>query len=54
MHTNIASPFKPKSSNGKGNLVIVDDFSRNSWCIPIRKKNNTKVALKEWIVVAEN
>ena len=57
VHTDIAGPFKPKSADGKGyqyNLVVVDDFSRKSWCIPIRKKSDTKVALKEWIVMAEN
>ena len=32
-------------------MVVVDDFSRKSWCIPLRKKSDTKIALKEWIVV---
>ena len=35
-------------------MVVVDDFNRKSWCIPLKKKSDTKVALKEWIVVAEN
>ena len=39
---------------GKYNLVIIDDFSRKSWTIPLRLKSDTKVALKEWIVVWEN
>ena len=27
--------------------------SKKSWVIPLRKKSDTAVALKEWIVVAE-
>ena len=57
VHTDIAGPFNPKSADGRGyqyNLVMVDDYSRKSWCIPLRKKSDTKVALKEWIAVAEN
>ena len=57
VHVDIAGPFSPKSVDKKGyqyNLVVVDDFSRKSWCIPLKKKSDTKVALKEWIVVAEN
>ena len=34
--------------------MTVDDFSRKYWCILLRKKSDTKVALKEWIAVAEN
>ena len=57
VHVDIAGPFSPKSVDKKGyqyNLVVVDDFRWKSWCIPLRKKSDTKVALKEWIVVAEN
>ena len=57
VHVDIAGPFSPKSIDKKGyeyNLVVVDDFSKKSWCIPLRKKSDTKVALKEWIVAAEN
>ena len=57
VHVDIAGSFIPKSVDKKGyqhNLVVVDDFSKKSWCIPLRKKSDTKVGLKEWIVVAEN
>ena len=36
------------------NLVIVDDFSKKSWTVALKKKSDTKVALKEWIAVHEN
>ena len=36
------------------NVVIVDDFCRKSWTVAIKKKSDTKVALKEWIAVQEN
>ena len=57
VHTDIAGPFNPKSADGRGyqyNLVMVDDYNRKSWCIPLRKKSDTTDALKEWIAVAEN
>ena len=57
VHTDIAGPFKPKAIGGGGgqyNLVIIDDFSRKSWTIPLRRKSDTKVALKEWISINEN
>ena len=56
IHTDIAGPFSPKAIEGGGqyNLVIVDDFSRKSWTVAIRKKSDTKIALKEWIAVHEN
>ena len=50
VHTDIASPFNPKAIGGGGslyNLVIIDDFSRKSWIVPLRQKSDTKVALKE-------
>ena len=34
--------------------MIIDDFSRKSWTIPLRKKSDTKVALKQWITINEN
>ena len=56
IHTDIAGPFEPKAIGGGGkyNLVIIDDFSRKSWTIPLRLKSDTKVALKQWIAVREN
>ena len=57
VHTDISGPFNPKAIGGGGsqyNLVIVDDFSRKSWTVPLRSKSDTKVALKEWITVQEN
>ena len=57
VHTDIAGPFNPKAIGGGGsqyNLVVIDDFSRKSWTIPLRKKSDTKVALKQWITVNEN
>ena len=57
VHTDIAGPFNPKAIGGGGsqyNLVIIDDFSRKSWTVPLRQKSDTKVALKEWITVNEN
>ena len=56
VHTDIAGPFVPKAVEGGGryNLVIIDDFSRKSWTIPLRLKSDTKVALKQWIAVNEN
>ena len=56
IHTDIAGPFVPTAIEGKGsyNLVIVDDFSRKAWCIPLKKKSDTSTALKEWIAVHEN
>ena len=56
IHTDIAGPFNPKAIEGGGqyNLVIIDDFSRKSWTMPLKKKSDTKVALKEWIAVHEN
>ena len=56
IHTDIAGPFKPAAIEGRGkyNLVIVDDFSRKAWCIPLKKKSDTTAAMKEWIAVHEN
>ena len=56
IHTDIAGPFVPSAIEGKGsyNLVIVDDFSRKAWCIPLKKKSDTSTAVKEWIAVHEN
>ena len=57
VHTDIAGPFNPKAIGGGGsqyNLVIVDDFSRKYWTLPLRNKSDTKVALKEWITANEN
>ena len=56
LHTDIAGPFCPKAIEGGGqyNLVIIDDFSRKSWTLPLKRKSDTKVALKEWIAVHEN
>ena len=56
IHTDIAGPFVPTAIEGKGsyNLVIVDDFSRKAWCIPLKKKSDTSTAIKEWIAVHEN
>ena len=56
IHTDIAGPFSPNAIEGGGryNLVIVDDFSRKSWTVAIKKKSDTKVALKEWIAVHGN
>ena len=39
---------------GKYNLVIVDDYNRKSWCIPMKKKSDTAATMKEWIAVWEN
>ena len=39
---------------GKYNLVIVDDYGRKSWCIPLKKKSDTAIAMKVWIAVREN
>ena len=33
---------------------MIDDFSRKSWVVPLRKKSDTAAALKEWIAVREN
>ena len=40
IHIDIAGPFEPMAIEGKGkyNLVIVDDYSRKSWFIPLKKK----------------
>ena len=56
IHTDISGPFVPKAVEGGGqyNLVIIDDFSRKSWTLPLKKKSDTKVSLKEWIAVHEN
>ena len=57
VHTDIAGPFNPNSVDKKGyqyNLVMIDDFSRKSWCIPLRKKSDTKVAIKQCVAMAEN
>lgn len=56
IHTDIAGPFVPTAIEGRGkyNLVVVDDFSRKAWCIPIKKKSDTATAMKEWIAVHEN
>ena len=46
----------PIAIEGKGshNLVIVDDFSRKAWCIPLKKKSDTATSMKEWIAMHEN
>ena len=56
IHTDIAGPFVPTAIEGKGsyNLVIVDDFSRKAWCIPLKKKSDTAIAIKEWVAMHEN
>ena len=56
IHTDIARPFVPETIEGRGkdNLVIVDDFNRKAWCIPLKRKSDTATAMKEWIAVHEN
>ena len=56
IHTDIAGLFEPMAIEGRGkyNLVIVDDYSRKSCCISLKKKSDTVVAMKEWIAVREN
>ena len=56
IHTDIAGPFQPVAIEGRGkyNLVIVDDYNKKSWCIPLKKKSDTAAAMKEWIAVREN
>ena len=56
IHMDIAGPFVPTAIEGKGsyNLVIVDDFSKKAWCIPVKKKSDTATAMKEWVAVHEN
>ena len=46
----------PTAIEGKGsyNLVIVDDFTRKAWCIPLKKKSDTAIAIKEWVAMHEN
>ena len=39
LYTDIVGPFSLKSSGGGGsqyNLVVIDDFSRKSWTIPLK------------------
>ena len=55
IHTDIAGPFQPVAIEGRGkyNLVIVDDYSRKSWCIPLKKKSDTAAAMGSfWDVCA--
>ena len=33
---------------------MVDDYSRKSWVVPLRKKSDTSAALKEWVAVRES
>ena len=53
IHTDIAGPFAPMAIEGKAkyNLVIVDDYSRKSWCINLI---HTAPAVKEWIAIHGN
>ena len=56
LHTDIAGPFKTKALEGGSqfNSVIIDEFSKKSWTIPIRQRSDTKVAPKDWIAAQEN
>ena len=56
IHTDISGPFEPMAIEGKGryNLVVIDDYSRKSWVVPLKKKSDTAVVLKEWIAIREN
>ena len=35
-------------------MVIINDFNRKSWTIPLKQKSVTKIARKDWISVNEN
>ena len=48
IHSNVAGPLSPKAteSGGQYNLVIIYDFSRKLWTMALKKKSDTKVALR--------
>ena len=51
VRTDVSSPFNSKAIGGGGsqfNLVIVDDFSRKSWTVPLRNKSDTKVVMARY------
>ena len=57
IHTDIARPFKPKAIGGGNkqyNLIVIDDFSRKSWTIPLHRKSDVAKKLKEKILIEEN
>ena len=36
-------------------MIVVDEFNKKAWCIPLKKKkSDIAIAIKEWIVVHEN
>ena len=56
IHTGIVGPFKPKAIGGGNkqyNLVVIDEFSRNSWTIPLHRKSDVAEKLTEWILIEE-
>ena len=56
VHTDIAGPFRPRAIEGGSlyNLVIIDDYGRKSWTVPLREKSDVRGKLMDWIAIQEN
>ena len=57
LHMDLAVNWSPESVHGyKHVLVIVDEYSRNTWTFPLMNKSGTVVAttLRHWITMMEN
>ena len=55
VHSDLAGPMRQQSWGGARFLfVLVDDFSRKSWVVLLKNKNDVESRLKEWKALAEN
>ena len=55
VHADLAGPLRQQSWGGERFLfVLVDDFSRKSWVILLKNKNDVESRLKEWKALVEN
>ena len=55
VHADLAGPMRQQSWGGARFLfVLVDDFSRKSWVILLKNKNDVESRLKEWKALVEN
>ena len=55
VYADLAGPMRMQSWGGTRFLfVLVDDFSKKSWVIILKKKSDVNARLKEWKALVEN
>ena len=50
----IAGPFPTSLRRNRYFLLIIDNYSRKNWVIPLKQKSDADKELRKWIIWAEN